>query len=68
MKDFKDFKAYMSEHSQAIHEDIVQSVVKFIEKTDYSDDPGAENEDYRRAWVEIGFMKMLEQYHNWLNS
>lgn len=68
MKDFEDFKSYMREHGQEIHKDIVQSVVKFIEERDYSDDPGMKNEDYRRAWVEIGFMKILEQYHNWINS
>lgn len=31
-------------------------------------DIGEEHEFYRRAWVEIGIMEMLEHYHNWLNS
>ncbi len=68
MKDFEDFKTYMSEHGQAIHEDIVHTVSKAIEEEDYSDDIGAKHEDYRRFWVEIGIMKMLEQYHKWVNS
>ena len=31
-------------------------------------DPLEEHEFFRRAWVEVGFMKLIEQYHNWLNS
>ncbi len=58
----------MREHGQEVHEDIVQSAVKFIEENDHSDDPGMKNEDYRRAWVEIGFMRLIEQYHKWLNN
>lgn len=67
MKNFEDFKAYMDEHAQEVHEDIVQTVNKLIDSTDHSD-IGEKHEDYRRAWVETGFMKLIEQYHNWLNS
>lgn len=67
MKDFEDFKNYMCEHQEEVHKDIVQSVNKLIDSREYSD-IGEEHEDYRRAWVETGFMKLIEQYHNWLNS
>lgn len=67
MKDFENFKNYMREHQEEVHEDIVQSVNNLIDSRDYSD-IGEKHEDYRRAWVETGFMKLIEQYHNWLNS
>ncbi len=67
MKDFEDFKKYISQNEQAIQSDIVNAVNSKIESLEFLD--GAdEHETYRRAWVEIGFMKLIEQYHNWLNS
>lgn len=67
MKDFEDFKKYINQNGQAIHNDIVNSVNSKIESLNISDNLD-EHEAYRRAWVEIGFMKLIEQYHNWLNS
>ncbi len=67
MKDFEDFKNYMREHQEEVHKDIVQSVCNLIESRDYSD-ISEKHEDYRRAWVETGFMRLIEQYHIWLNS
>lgn len=69
MKDFEDFKAYMREHGQEVHEDIVRTVNEAVEKCNFSDEEFmARTEMHRRSWVELGFMKMIEQYHNWLNS
>lgn len=69
MKDFNDFRQFMKQNGQAIHEDIVHSVNKSVEEMNFSDDEiGMEHETYRRAWVEIGIMRVLEQYHNWVNS
>lgn len=67
MKDFEDFKSYMREHAQEVHEDIVCTVNKGIENLKLTD-AAEEHEAFRRAWVECGFMKLIEQYHNWLNS
>ena len=67
MKEFNDFKEYISQNAQTVHDDIVHSVNDKVKSLDISD-PFEEHETYRRAWVEIGFMKMIEQYHNWLNS
>lgn len=67
MKDFEDFKNHMREHAQEIHKDIVSTINKPIEARDF-EDVSEEHETYRRAWVEIGFMKLIEQYHNWLKD
>lgn len=67
MKTFEDFENYIRECEQEVHDDIVHTVSEIITSRDY-DDPLEKHEDYRRAWVEVGFMKMIEQYHNWLNS
>lgn len=68
MKDFEDFKSYMREHEREVHDDIVRTVNEIITSHDYSSNALNQHEDYRRAWVEVGFMKMIEKYHNWINS
>lgn len=67
MKDFNDFKSYVNENGMEIHSTIHRKVVDATEKQNF-DDIGEEHEFYRRAWVEIGIMEMLERYHNWINS
>lgn len=67
MKDFEDFKKYVRENNNEIHSSIHQSVLTATDKQHFAD-VGEEHEFYRRAWVEIGIMEMLEHYHNWLNS
>lgn len=68
MKDFEDFKSYMREHEREVHDDIIRTVNEIITSRDYSSNALYQHEDYRRAWVEVGFMKMIEKYHNWINS
>ncbi len=68
MKDFQEFKNYIAENSQTIHDDIVHTVADQIKSMDFDNDPGMKHETYRRAWVEIGFMKLIEYYHEWLHS
>lgn len=67
MKDFKDFENYMHADGHCVHDEIVLEVKSRVERANI-EDPIEEHEFYRRAWVEIGFMKMIEHYHNWLNS
>lgn len=67
MKNFDDFKSYTKEHGEEIHSSIHQRVLDAVESQSF-DDVGEKHEFYRRAWVEIGIMEMLEHYHNWLNS
>lgn len=67
MKDFSDFKAYMRGDGSKIHEEIVFAVNEAVDKAKI-EDPGEELEFHRRAWVEIGTMKILEAYHNWLHQ
>jgi len=67
MKNFEDFKKYMHTNGSSVHNEIVNEVNALVEKANI-EDVIEEHEFFRRAWVEIGFMKMLEHYHNWLNS
>ena len=67
MKSFNDFKKYVSENGDKIHSSINQAVLGAMDKQNF-EDVGEENEFYRRAWVEVGIIKVLEQYHNWINS
>lgn len=67
MKDFSDFKSYVSNHSDEIHFSIHQKVLNVVNEKTFCE-AGEEHEFYRRAWVEIGIMEMLEHYHNWLSS
>ncbi len=67
MKDFNDFKKYVSENGQEIHSTIHQRVLKAVDSHTF-EDSDEKSEFYHRAWVEIGIMEMLEHYHNWLNS
>lgn len=67
MKDFEDFKKYMRSDGSHVHEEIVKEVNSLVEKANIND-PIEELEFHRRAWVEVGFMKLLEHYHNWVNS
>lgn len=67
MKDFDDFKNYVKQNGQEIHSSIHQKVLNATDNKNF-DDIGEEHEFYRRAWVEIGIMEMLEHYHNWINS
>lgn len=67
MKDFEDFKKYMYTDGACVHDEIVNEVNDMIKKANI-EDPIEEHEAFRRAWVEVGFMKMLEHYHKWLNT
>ena len=67
MKDFNDFKVYVRDNGREIHDSIVAAVNASTQKQQFSD-PGEEMEFHTRAWVELGFMELLEHYHNWLNS
>ena len=67
MKNFEDFKKFVNENGDEIHSSIHQKVLNATNSQNF-DDIGEKNEFYRRAWVEIGIMIMLEHYHNWLNS
>ncbi len=67
MKDFEDFKKYMNSYGSYVHDEIVNEVNALAVKANIND-PIEEHEFFRRAWVEVGFMKLIEQYHNWLNS
>lgn len=67
MKNFEEFKNYMHSDGSCVHDEIVKEVNTLVEKANI-EDALEEHEFYRRAWVEVGFMKMIEQYHNWLNS
>lgn len=67
MKSFEDFENYMRTNGQQIHDEIFESVSKSVEKASI-EDKGEEFEFYRRAWVEIGCMKILKHYHEWLNK
>lgn len=67
MKNFEDFKKYMHSDGSCAHEEIVKEVNSLVEKANIKD-PIEEHEFYRRAWVEVGFMKLLEHYHNWIDS
>lgn len=63
MKNFEDFKAFVSSNSNEIHSSIHQKVMSATEKQNFAD-IAEEHEFIRRAWVEIGIMEMLEHYHN----
>ena len=67
MKNYDDFRKYVLSNGQEIHSSIHQKVLETTNKQNF-DDIGEKHEFYRRAWVEIGIMEMLEHYHNWLNS
>lgn len=67
MKSFEEFKEYIKSNGNSIHADIVYAVNNAADKAQF-ESPVEEQEFLRRAWVEIGFMKMLEAYHNWLHS
>lgn len=67
MKDFKNFKSYVSEHGEEIHSSIHQKVLDAANKQNFNS-PGEEHEFLRRTWSEFSVMVMLEHYHNWLNS
>lgn len=67
MKNFDGFKEYVHQNGEEIHSSIHQKVMSAVDKNNF-EDIGEEHEFYRRAWVEIGIMEVLEHYHNWLNS
>lgn len=67
MKDFNDFKNFVSEHGNEIDSAIHQKVCTAMEQETF-DDLGCKHEFYRRAWVENGIMEVLELYHNWLSD
>ena len=67
MQNFEDFKNYVKQNGQEIHTNIHQKVLTATNEQNFID-LGEEHEFYRRAWVEIGIMEILEHYHNWLNS
>lgn len=67
VKNFEDFKAFVSSNGDKIHSSIHQKVMSATEKQSFTD-IAEEHEFIRRAWVEIGVMEMLEHYHNWLNQ
>lgn len=67
MKDFEDFKTFVSQNGSEIHSSIHQKVMSATEQKKFTD-IGEKHEFIRRAWVEIGIMEMLEHYHNWLNQ
>ena len=66
-KDFEEFRNYVSEHGNEIDSAIHQKVDSAMEKENF-DELGDRHEFYRRAWVEIGIMEVLELYHNWLSD
>lgn len=66
MKDFEEFKSYIKENGQAVHEEIVEKVNLADEKID--DDDLFSMEHHMRAWAENSAYVMLEHYHKWLNS
>lgn len=67
MKNFDEFKNYVSINGQEIHSSIHKKVLETTNRQNFND-IGEEHEFYRRAWIEIGIMEMLEHYHNWLNG
>lgn len=67
MKNFDDFKKYVSTNGQEIHSAIHKKVLETTDNQNFND-ISEKHEFYRRAWVEIGIMEMLKHYHNWLNS
>lgn len=67
MKNFEDFKKYMHSDGSCVHDEIVNEVNSLVEKANI-EDVIEEHEFFRRLWVEVGFMKMLEHYHKWLTT
>lgn len=67
MKSFSEFETYMHNDGKSVHDEIVNEVNSLVKKANI-ENKFEEHEFYRRAWVEVGFMKMLKLYHEWLNS
>lgn len=66
MKNFDDFKKYVIDNREDMHTSIHQKVLSIADKQKFNDSI-EEHEFYRRAWVGISVMEMLEHYHNWLS-
>lgn len=66
MKDFEEFKAYMRENGDKVHEEICDAVEAAVEKESFED--SFEKLNYQRiVFSELSAMKVLEAYHKWLN-
>lgn len=63
VKNFDNFREYMSENSSEIANEIQNKVDKYLSENNI------ENLIlYTNAYTQVAIMKMLEEYHNWLNS
>lgn len=63
MKDFNDFRKYMKSNGNRISAEVQSKTEEFISKNQVGDIITVSN-----AYTQIAIMKMLEEYHNWLNS
>ncbi len=66
MKDFEDFKAYMRENGDKVHEEICDAVEAVMGRESFEDSIDKLNFQ-RMAFSELSAMKVLEAYHKWLN-
>lgn len=67
MKSFEEFENYMKTTWKSTHDEIILSVDKLVQDANIEDTDELE-EFYHRALVEVGCMKILKQYHDWLTK
>lgn len=63
MKDFNSFREHMAECGSDIASEIQDKVDKYISENDMKN-----LILYSNTYTQVAIMKMLEEYHNWLNS
>lgn len=63
MKDFNNFREYMKQNGSRIADEIQSKTDSFIDENGIDNIMTADN-----TYTQIAIMKMLEEYHNWLNK
>lgn len=67
MKNFEDFKKFMSEEGSTTHNEIVLKVNELVKKANI-ENPIEEQVFYYRTFSEISTLMILEKYHAWINQ
>lgn len=67
MKNFNEFVEYIHGDGKTVHDEIVAEVNQLVEKAKI-ENPIEEQVFYYRTFSEISTLKMLEKYHQWINT